>query len=573
MPKNCLSDDGKVRINEIFPNPSGEDDKEFIEIYNESKNDVDLSGWKIKDDTKNGKYIFFNETEIKSKEYKVVFKDKYKFALNNTGDEKVYLFNNEGEEVDKMSYKNSVEGYSYNYSDEGWYWDVLPTPGEKNSEKPKPKEYSSQVRFNEIFPNPAGDEKTNEYLEFYNFGKEEINLKNWKIKDSSKSGEYIFPKDFVVESGLYRKIYRSDFKFALNNSNEVIYLFDPNGKEIDEAKYSESAKENVSYNFDGQKWRWSRFLTPGNENQFNNLPNSKLKVEKKVYKNMLAEFRVSAKDKDKDKLKFVWDFGDEHKSYKQNTKHKYLKKGVYQVSLKISDGSEDIFEAFEIEVGNFPKKELKIIGVKANPKGKDTKLEAIKIKNNSKKKINLKGWSIATGWKNLYNHPITKKFVLKPGETKELTRKYSLFALNNKQTRIELRYPDGKIASKVKYSKKEGIQDDETYEKTENGWEWVEIRTDTNKTRTSMENTLEAQERRVLEQNMENNNQDNTEENKPEEKIQEDESEQAEGEILGAETVKDYENISDDKPVSGNFFQKIFWNVNRFISNLINLFF
>ena len=182
---------------------------------------------------------------------------------------------------------------------------------------------------------------------------------------------------------------------------------------------------------------------------------------------MLAEFRVSAKDKDNDKLKFVWDFGDGHKSYKQNTKHKYLKKGAYQVSLKISDGSEDIFETFEIEVRNFPKKELKIVGVKANPKGKDTDLETIKIKNSSKKKINLKNWSVATGWKELYNHPINKKLIIKPGETKELTRKYSAFTLNNKQTKVELRRPDGSIASKVKYSKKEGIQDDETYEKTE----------------------------------------------------------------------------------------------------------
>jgi len=324
----------------------------------------------------------------------------------------------------------------------------------------------------------------------------------------------------------------------------------------------------LSYNFSDNGWKWSRFFTKGKENKFNNLPESKLKIEKKIYKSMLAEFKVSASDKDKDELKFVWDFGDEHKSYKQNTSHKYLKKGIYQVSLKISDGSEDVFETFEIKVGSFPKEELKIVSVKANPRGKDTEHETIKIKNNSKKKINLKGWSVATGWKELYNHPINKKFVLKPGETKELTRKYSAFTLNNKQTKIELRRPDGSVASKVKYSKKEGIQDDEVYEKMEDEWEWVgsqintdliltnadKIQSNTDQTQVSAESAQDIVE------------------NKEETQIQSDEPEES-GEVLGTENIKNNENISNDKPFSGNFSQRIFWNMNQFINNLINFFF
>jgi len=283
----------------------------------------------------------------------------------------------------------------------------------------------------------------------------------------------------------------------------------------------------------------------------------------------------SRKYKDKDKIIFGWDFGDRNKVYRHNTKHKYLKKGAYQVSLKISDGSEDIFETFEIKVGNFPKKELKIVGVKANPKGKDTDLETIKIKNSSKKKINLKNWSVATGWKELYNHPINKKLIIKPGETKELTRKYAAFTLNNKQTKIELRRPDGSIASKVKYSKKEGIQDDEIYEKTEKGWEWVESQSDIdltltniNKTQTSADlagstqNIIETQDLLV----------EDTSKNQEKNQIQSDEPDEN-GEVLGAETIKNNEKFSDSKGISGNFFQRIFWSTNQFINNLINLFF
>jgi hypothetical protein len=247
--------------------------------------------------------------------------------------------------------------------------------------------------------------------------------------------------------------------------------------------------------------------------------------------------------------------------------------------LKISDGSEDVLETFEIEAGKFPKSELKITGIKANPKGKDTKLETIKIKNTSKKKINLKNWSVATGWKNLYNHPISKKLFIKPGETKEITRKYSLFALNNKQAKIELRRPDGSVASQVKYSKKEGVQDDETYEKMENGWEWIGSQADAEETQSNDENEAEAD---FNINNIENikNSESNSEENLADQKnenhqeidstaIQLDEPTEN-GEVLGVETNRVAENVSNDKSKSKNIFQMIVWSANQKASSLIN---
>lgn len=107
------------------------------------------------------------------------------------------------------------------------------------------------------------------------------------------------------------------------------------------------------------------------------------------------------------------------------------------------------------------------------------------LRNNSKKQLNLKGWSIATGTKNLVNHPITKDFKIKSGKTKIITRKYSLFTLGNKVSKIELRMPNGKVIQKIKYDRKDdSISDDETYEKGEDGWDWVEAQEDINKTKT-----------------------------------------------------------------------------------------
>lgn len=605
--------DGHIVINEIMIGQKDHSKNEFIELYNPTDDSINIEGYKLKKETDPDKFYYLVNSsgfkgEIPSKGYFLIASSDYfsavsaDLAYSNKSNSlasgnAVILYDKKDKIVDKVGFglakdfegslpaTSPSDGESIERKDKGKDTDdnnrdfeikKEPTPrnskyGVISEEEPKPKNYSDEIRINEVLPNPKGKDN-NEFIELYNYSKDEIDLSGYILRDSSKNGKYEIPVGTEIGSHGYLVIYKEKFKFALNNSSEAVYLFDPNKKEIDRMNYVESAKEGISYDFDGKNWRWSRFLTPGKENKLNNLPSKEIKIEKKSYKNMRVQFRVSAKDKDKDKLKFVWDFGDGRKSYKQNTSHKYLKKGTYWVSLKISDGSENIFETFEIEVKKFPRKELKIVGVKANPKGKDTKLESITIKNYSKKKVNLKNWSLATGWKELYNHPINKKLILKPGETKELTRKYSAFSLNNKQTKIELRRPDGSIASKIKYSKKEGIRDDEVYEKTENGWEWVGMRADAGETQTGAEDTLEARGNTVPEQNAENNNQDNTEENKSD-NIQEDEPGQVEGEILGAETVKNYEKISDDKPVSGSFFQRIFWNANRLINNLINFFF
>jgi hypothetical protein len=173
-------------------------------------------------------------------------------------------------------------------------------------------------------------------------------------------------------------------------------------------------------------------------------------------------------------VKVVWDFGDGHKSYLAKTRHKYQKTGTYQASVKLSDGSEDVIKNFLVEVEEFPHPKIRIVGFVANPEGSDTIGERLIIENKSKKKIDLIGWSIASGLKKLVNHPIAESFVLKKKETKELTREFSKFSLNNKEGKIELRYPDGKVADKIKYNHgKDSIGEDEKYTKESGKWAWV----------------------------------------------------------------------------------------------------
>ena len=467
----------KIRINELLPDPIEKPEKnyEYIELYNYGDEEIDLENWEVKDmnilKKENGKGKKLSGI-IGPKKYLAFYKT---VSLNNGGD-KIKLFNPNGDEVDGIDYDKAEENFSYSFDGAAWRWTSFLTPGKANQFKIK-KNYTSSIRINEILPNPSGDEKLNEYIELYNFGNQSVDLNQWILKDSSKSGKFIFSENSLIRAKKFLVIYRSDFKFAMNNSgSETVYFLDPNGNVASSISYSK-AKEDVAYNFNEYGWRWSKFLTPGAENKFNNLPKIKIKIDKKIYKNIYADFKVKINDPDKDKIKIVWDFGDGRKSYKKKTRHKYKERGKYSASLKIFDGSEEVIKKFKIKVKKFPRPKVRITRLLPNPKGKDSELEWIEIKNKSKKEINLKNWSIATGssGKKITNHPIYEDFFIRPGKVKKIMRDLSKFSLNNKKCRIELRYPDGKVAYKVKYKKEGGVKDGEIYGKVKGGkWKWTE---------------------------------------------------------------------------------------------------
>jgi hypothetical protein len=521
LPKISLASDKNVVINEIYC----DGDNDWIELYNNTSKSIDLAekNYRIektetaKDPSilmrigNSGDGNYAGKTIIPDKGYYLIVRDEASDELKNIADAigtkneftwgcSGYTFYLGTDAISNDSDEDIVDEVSYGYSDDKANFckeNQSPEIGNKESiernnksdnsenkcselkknndptptnsqgatlEKPKPKEYSKEIRLNELLPDPNEGEK--EFIEIYN--PKEENLEGLAVKD--KSGKKCEISDKIAKN---KFIVLWDCGIKLNNTTEEkVYLYDPNDEEnpLDQTSYSKSEGKNISYSFDGTGWKWSHTPTPGEENKFDKELRVEIGRDKKAYQNMYANFEADVEEKGE--FKFVWDFGDGHKSYLQKNKHKYKKAKTYQASLQVKGSKSGFFKTFSVKVEKFGKSEVKIVGVKANPKGKDTGFESITIKNNSKKRINLKGWSIATGWENLYNHPITKKLILKAGEKKNINRDYSYFSLNNKQTRIELRYPDGKAASRVKYSKSEGVQEDEIYEKTENGWEW-----------------------------------------------------------------------------------------------------
>jgi len=467
--------------------------------------------------------------------------------LNNS-DETVTLLSPNEKVVDSYSYSKTFKGFSFSLDlkDMTWHKTFDITKGLKNVFSIQ-KEYPNLI-ISELFPNPKNNEKTNEFIEIYNPNNFEVSLKNWGLRDSSKSGYFVIKKDKILKPFEYFAIYRKDFKFALNNSGgETVSLFAPNENKKSSVSY-DSAKKDISYGWTGHAWRFSKFLTPNKKNIFGTkLLIKKIDVDKKIYKNVKAKFFVKT-NLNSSNLKYRWDFGDGKKSYKNNTTHTYKKSGIYKCSVKISNDIEEIVKFFNVEVKNYPSYNINIIEISPNPEGKDFGNEYIIIENKSKKTVRFNNWSIATGKnkKHLINHLIKKKFKLKPGKTKKIYAKYSAISLPNKGGVVELRSPDGKIVyrKKYKYTKKTMIPSGAIYKKVKENWQWqISVQKDKSKNKKELTNLVSN---KILSEALANDNKKIT---------------QA---IVNEKSVSDNVGIKN----KNNLFDKIFKYINSLLSKL-----
>lgn len=350
---------------------------------------------------------------------------------------------------------------------------------------------SLTVRINEIFPNPKDKGEQGEFIELFNFGNEDIDLKGWTLRDASKTGKYTFPSGSTLKALGYSILYRPVSSISLNNTNETVTLFDPKQTPISSITY-DKAKENVSYGYTDKGWRWSKYLTPGEENRFGKKPTVKVSIPKQIHPNIPATFSFEKDDSD---FEYTWDFGDKSsKSHLSEVRHTYKKTGKYTVKATVLDGSEETTRSFRVQVKKFPSTAISITALFPNPEGGDTENEWLEISNLSDKKVDLKGWIIATGQETLTNHSIRESFVLEPKTSAKLTRDFASFTLGNKSMHIELRTPDKKTIQTIKYAREDNASEGEVYTKTDQGWVWQKTQESTPESETAQEDILPEDE-------------------------------------------------------------------------------
>jgi hypothetical protein len=122
-----------IIINEVLPSPEGPDlEKEWIEIFNESNEEVDFSGWKISDVTgATNAYTIPDRTIISPRGFLVLPRPTTKITLNNSGDS-LNLYQPSGKIIDEVNYEKAPRGQSYNRTESGWAWSSILTPGLSN---------------------------------------------------------------------------------------------------------------------------------------------------------------------------------------------------------------------------------------------------------------------------------------------------------------------------------------------------------------------------------------------------------------------------------------------------------
>ena len=293
-----------IRINEIMANPDYDEDvNEWIEIYNNDSNSIDVKDYKIgtkliKGGKENGSgaiipaNYFGIITDSENRVY-----DNFDFGeniiklylegdlvLSNNGKE-IILYDSNGNEIDRVSYPAIGAGEDYSFIENNWIKTSDITPGRNNEDNESYSNDYSVIEISEFLPDPEGDDDKampdGEWVELYNKGSKDLDLFGFKLRDNSDKEvliDNVHSDNTLIKSKKYLIIYMNGiYGFLNNNGLEKIKLYDLNDNLIDEVSYSES-KEGVSWSKVDDRWRMSVPSIAG-ENSDEKINNSVLKIE------------------------------------------------------------------------------------------------------------------------------------------------------------------------------------------------------------------------------------------------------------------------------------------------------
>ena len=292
----------KILLSEIqIGSEEGGATDDFAELYNPSKDPVDISEYRLRYRNSSGKENSLNEipkgsiipgkgfflwansnsayAEIADTKTGSSLAAKYSLALlppKRSGDtpldsitwENAYPF-------DTTSFRFSEsprDGESLTRDISTLVWSVSNTPTPTNSHgivyvrRPEcvtnPKE--GAVRINEFLANAKSGEQ--EFIELYNPSESPVSLRSWKIKDKNET--YTFKETDVISPEEYFVL---EQVLTLNDSgSNRITLIGPTGDILHEICYS-ATKDGVSSNYFASGWRGGK-PTPRAANSQNSLP-------------------------------------------------------------------------------------------------------------------------------------------------------------------------------------------------------------------------------------------------------------------------------------------------------------
>ncbi len=284
-----------VVFSEVFYDTPGTDsDEEWIELYNNSPMEVDISGWTITDNNGSGStYTIPSNKSIAAYSYYTIAADSTGFdnlydrdadlygsipSLNNSGDTLI-LKDGDGTVKDTVAWeggaaggvptgwgsttapsvstggtivRTDVSGDTDTYSD----WSTATDNG-----FPQTQEVSFLVVMSEVFYDTPGVDGDEEWIELYNNCPVTVDIGGWKIKDNNGTGAtFTIPSGESIEPGTFFTIAADSTGFdtlygyepdisgnlpALNNTGDALTLEDSYGNMMDAVAWEGGAGAGV----------------------------------------------------------------------------------------------------------------------------------------------------------------------------------------------------------------------------------------------------------------------------------------------------------------------------------------
>lgn len=266
----------KIVVNEVYPSPSSSSSDEWVELFNEGQDDIEITGWNIDDIIGFGSkpYSFPAGTVIKSNGYLIVDKQHSKIAFNNSGDE-VNLIDPETNIVASTSYGSIPTDNSWARLNERSF---AATPLiTKNSANifPEKNNYFAAIRISEVLPDPDGRDEEGEWVELQSLVDYQIDLSGWKIDDEAEgSSPYTIKDHVILKSFGYLSFDRKQTGIAFNNNEDSVYVYSPDGGVVNYLNYTGS-ENNLSWSYFEDGYSWTNNLTK-------NSPNNKATIDTKI---------------------------------------------------------------------------------------------------------------------------------------------------------------------------------------------------------------------------------------------------------------------------------------------------
>ncbi|HOW68116.1 MAG TPA: lamin tail domain-containing protein, partial [Verrucomicrobiota bacterium] len=193
---------GGVVINEFLAH-TDDPEFDFIELYNHSATEADLSGCVLTDDPSMNRYSIPAGTRLPAGGWMAFNQQQLGFALNSGG-ETIYLIHSNGSRVlDAIHFDAQENGVSSGRSPDGAETVrrlTHSTPGQANA-----RWRSEDIVINEIMYHPISDDDADEYVELHNRGGSPVDLAGWRFVDGI---DFAIPGPAILAPGGYLVIAR-----------------------------------------------------------------------------------------------------------------------------------------------------------------------------------------------------------------------------------------------------------------------------------------------------------------------------------------------------------------------------